>query len=107
MLPIGQIVQQLLAHLGPTLVALLADISDRDLPDAWVTGTTQPRHEAETRLRAGHQAWHLVATPEGETTARAWFTGANPLLEELSPIEALRAGDFDDVLQAAKAFATA
>lgn len=106
-LDLNEVVQHLNTHLGPTLVALLAGVSDRKLPGKWASKAVTPRHEAEKRLRAAHRAWITVATSETDHVARAWFIGANPLLEEDSPIEALRAGQVKAVLNAANHFVMA
>lgn len=106
-LDLDQVVQHLLTHLGPTLVALLAGVSDRKLPNKWANRTVQPRPDAEKRLRAAHRSWMTVATSETDHIARAWFIGANPHLDEVSPIEALREGQVREVLAAAKHFVMA
>ena len=41
---------------------------------------------------------------ESPHTVRAWFLGLNPQLDDESPAQSIREGDFRDVLVAAKAF---
>lgn len=106
-LDLDQVVQHLLTHLGPTLVALLAGVNDRKLPGKWASKAVRPRPEPEKRLRAAHRAWMSVATSETDHVARAWFIGANPRLGEDSPIEALREGRVKEVLSAANHFTMA
>lgn len=103
-LDLSQVVQHLNTHLGPTLVALLAGVNDRKLPAKWASNSVTPRAQSEKMLRAAHRAWITIATAETDHIARAWFIGANPLLGEESPIEALREGRDKDVLGAANRF---
>lgn len=103
-LDLDQVVQHLITHLGPTLVALLAGVKDRKLPGRWASKDVQPRPEPEKRLRAAHRAWTAVSLAETDHVARAWFIGANPRLGEQSPIEALREGRVAEVLSAANHF---
>ncbi len=102
---VHKLIEQLVKHLGPTLVALLADVKDRKLPNKWakLEGPT-PRDESLRRLQAAHRSWVMIATAEGDHVARAWFIGANPRLEEQPPVVCLRDGRDADVLAAAKAF---
>ena len=52
----------------------------------------------------GHRVWHQIASADGNEVARAWFVGSNPTLDESSPIEAIRDGDFQSVIDAAQEF---
>lgn len=105
LLNVHELVRQLNAHLGPTLVAALAGVRDRKLPLKWATpdGPT-PRAEPERRLRMAHRLWGHLSAAENEHVARAWFIGANPRLGEESPVMKLREGDLPAVMNAAKAF---
>lgn len=101
-----ELVRQLNSHLGPTLVAALANVRDRKLPHKWAKPDgPAPRHEAERRLRAAHRAWTTVSSSDGGNVARSWFIGANPRLGDESPVMCLREGRDKDVLAAARAFA--
>ena len=101
---LDQVVRHLITHLGPTLVALLAGVKDRKLPGRWAAKEVQPRPAAESRLRSAHRAWTIIAMAETDSVARSWFIGTNPHLGEVSPIEALRAGEEGKVLTAAGQF---
>ena len=104
-LPPAELARQLVQHLGPTLVAVLAGVRDRKLPHKWATeGGPTPRPEALQRLQVAHRAWCAVAGSEGDDVARAWFIGANPRLDEVPPYEAIREGEFRKVMAAAAAF---
>lgn len=101
----AELARQLVQHLGPTLVAVLAGVRDRKLPHKWATeGGPTPRPEALQRLQVAHRAWVAVAGSEGDNVARAWFIGANPRLDEVPPYEAIRDGEFRKAMAAAAAF---
>ncbi|MFJ4208714.1 hypothetical protein ACIPY2_09675 [Paenarthrobacter sp. NPDC089675] len=102
---IHETVRQLTSHLGPTLVALLANVSDRKLPHKWSAADgPEPRDESKQRLMVAHRIWKDLSQSENDYTARNWFIGANPRLDEISPAEALREGKLREVAAAAKAF---
>ena len=104
-LPVAELARQLVSHLGPTVVAVLAGVRDRKLPHKWASdhGPT-PRNSSVQRLQVAHRAWAAVATAEGEEIARSWFIGANPRLDEKPPFVAINDGDFKPVMSAAAAF---
>ncbi|MFC5177500.1 hypothetical protein [Nocardioides taihuensis] len=104
-LDIHEVVRQLNSHLGPTLVATLANVRDSKLPHKWAKADGNvPRPESMRRLLAAHRIWSDISNADSDTVARAWFIGANPRLGEISPIMALREGDERSALAAAKAF---
>jgi hypothetical protein len=105
-LDIHQLVARMNGHLGATAVAALAGVRDSKLPYRWAKadGPT-PNAEATKRLHAAHRVWLQLSDAESDHVARAWFVGANPLLDEESPIVVLRRGDIRLVQQAAQAFA--
>lgn len=104
-LDIHELVRRLLVHLGPTLVATLANVRDSKLPHRWAKsdGNT-PRDEPQRRLLAAYEVWRMITAAESDHVARAWFIGANPRLDEASPIMRLREGDDAAVISAAVAF---
>jgi len=55
------------------------------------------------RLQFAHEQWTRLAEAEGEDVARAWFIGANPWLDDDTPITAIREDRFDEAGQAAQA----
>lgn len=102
---IHETVRQLTSHLGPTLVALLANVNDRKLPHKWSAADgPEPRDESKQRLMVAHRLWKDLSESENDYTARNWFIGANPRLGEVSPAEALREGRLIEVAAAARAF---
>jgi hypothetical protein len=102
---IHEVANQLVGHLGATLVATLAGVSDRKLPYRWAKPDgPMPGDEAQQRLQAAHRIWLVLANSESEHVVRAWFIGANPVLDEIPPVMALRAGELRKALKAAEAF---
>lgn len=102
---IHETTRQLVAQLGMTAVSFLAGAKDRKQAARWQQADgPEPRQEPARRLMAAHRAWQAVAMAENDYVARNWFIGANPRLDELSPLEALREGQIKQVLSAAAAF---
>lgn len=102
---IHETTRQLVSQLGMTAVSFLAGAKDRKQAAKWQQADgPEPRQEAAKRLMAAHRAWQMVATTENDYVARNWFIGANPRLDELAPIEALREGSVKQVIDAATAF---
>lgn len=100
-----ELVRQLNSHLGPTLVATLANVRDRKLPHRWAqVDGTEPRPESKSRLIMAHRIWSLISNSESDHVARMWFIGANPRLGEVSPVMKLREGAEAEVMSAARAF---
>lgn len=100
-----ELVRQLNSHLGPTLVAALANVRDRKLPLKWASADgPAPRPESKSRLMAAHRVWGMLSSAESDHVARAWFIGANPRLGEISPVIKLREGEIPSVIAAAEAF---
>jgi hypothetical protein len=104
-LDIHEVARRLNSHLGPTLVAVLANVKDPKLPHKWAKADgSVPRAESYRRLLAAHRVWSDISNAESDSVARSWFIGANPRLGEASPVMALREGMEKEVLAAAKAF---
>lgn len=101
----GRLAQELIDTFGVTLVAALAASTTSKAPDGWATGVAEVPEAALSRLRAARDAWALVAGVDGDDVARAWFVGKNPFLTQ-TPVLALREGRLDDVLNAARAYAS-
>lgn len=94
----------LTAALGSTLVAALAGEKDSRAAESWATGNgPTPSPWAAERLRFAAEQWRRVASAEDPDTARAWFIGANPRLQDDTPVNAIREGRFTDVSRAVQA----
>jgi hypothetical protein len=90
--------------LGQKLVAYMAGVADPKRVGRWAQGVQAPRDEAERRLRAAFQIFHLLLSEESAHVTRAWFIGMNPQLNDDSPADAIREGRLKEALAAAKAF---
>lgn len=102
-LELRECVRRLNGRLGPTLVSALSGSIDPQHARAWVTGSAAPGPAAARRLRSAYYAWCTVSEVEGEAVARTWFTGANPWLDDMSPVDAIRQGRLAAVARAAGA----
>jgi len=103
-LGIREVVRQLNAALGATLVAALTGSKDPRISYKWARENgPEPKPAAVQRLLLAHRAWIAVSTNEGEHVARLWFIGANPWLGEVSPIEAIANMESKKVMAAAQA----
>jgi hypothetical protein len=90
--------------LGQRLVAYMTGLKDAKQVSRWSSGANAPRPETEKRLRAAMQVFGLLQEVESPHVIRAWFVGINPQLEDRAPVDAIREGEFRDVLAAARAF---
>lgn len=103
-LGIREVVRQLNTALGATLVAALSGGKDPRISYKWARENgPEPKPAAVQRLLLAHRAWIAVSTNEGEHVARLWFIGANPWLDEVSPIEAIANMESKKVMAAAQA----
>lgn len=101
---IKDVARYLQEALGQKLVAYMAGVADPKRVGRWAQGTQSPREDAERRLRAAFQIFHLILTQDSTHVARAWFIGMNPQLDDDSPAEAIREGRLKEALAAARAF---
>jgi hypothetical protein len=101
---VKDIARYLQEALGQKLVAYMASVSDPKRVGRWAQGAGVPRDDAERRLRAAFQIFHLLLTEESPHVIRAWFIGMNPQLEDDAPAQAIREGRLKEALGAAKAF---
>lgn len=88
--------------IGTKLVAYIAK-KDQTTIARWAKDASVSEDSLRA-LRAAYQVFDLLESEEADHTIRAWFIGMNPQLEDVSPAEALRAGDLREVLAAARAF---
>jgi len=101
---IREITRRLNGCLGGTLVASLAGSKDTKASYRWAKEDgPQPRPEAIKRLTFAYEQWWKVAEAEGEHVARLWFIGANPWLDNDTPVNAIREGRYKGVSNAAQA----
>lgn len=101
---VADITRYLEDTLGPKLVAHLAGVENARTVARWANGERRPRTDSEERLRCAYYVFRILNEVESSHTVRAWFAGMNPLLDEKAPVGVIRAGRFEDVVAAAKAF---
>lgn len=106
--PINVVVHKLRELLGAKLVAFLGDVKETRAVREWANGEREPNSsEVEARLRAALQISEVLLIKNDPKIIQVWFQGMNPLLNDKSPIRALKDGNVDDysiVLKAAKRF---
>lgn len=103
-LEIAEVAGYLQENLGQRLTALLAGLSDPKGVGRWARGENRPQPPMDRRLREAYQVFHVVQSVESPHTARAWFIGLNPQLDEESPAEAIAKDRFREVMAAARSF---
>lgn len=100
-----ELVGELIEGLGPTLVQAMTGTKDRSMPARWARADGPvPRQTAQDQLRLGYRVWSMMRETEGPRVAAAWLSGANPNLDEMTPITAIRELRAADVVGAAHAF---
>lgn len=104
-LDIREITRRLNQNLGATLVAGLTGSKDRKISYKWAQHDgPAPKEQTVRRLAFAYEKWSLIAAVEGEHVARMWFIGSNPWLENDTPVDGIREGNFKEVAAAALAF---
>lgn len=102
---IHQIALELNNALGSTLVAALTGSKDRKQPIRWAKPDgPKPSNGFTRHLQLAHRPWTRLEQAEGEHIARGWFIGGNPLLDEDTPLTAIREDRSKKVSAAARAF---
>jgi len=104
--PIADVASYVQELLGQKWTAYLAGISDAKAVGKWARGTRKPQPDSERKLRDAYQIAVLIAQVDDEPTARAWFSGMNPVLGHRAPAWVI--ANFDDggdrAMEAALAF---
>jgi hypothetical protein len=103
------VVGYLQAQLGSPTTAYLSGADDAGIVDRWAQGDVRPDKLHWNRLRSAYDATRLLVEAYDDQTARSWFLGMNPTLNDESPARALRNSRnsriWDDVVLAAREFA--
>lgn len=100
----SELVSELIAFIGPTLVGVTAKASLRSDARKWEAGSLALQPEQRVRLKLAYVYLNDIAEHQGNDMARTWFIGANVGVGEISPCEALRDDLFDEVRISAKRF---
>ncbi len=90
---ISGIAGYLQSHLGQRITAYLSGLTDSKMVGRWAARKSQPRELSCFRLRCAFQATRLLTEAYDDDTARAWFFGANTLLDDRAPAYVLRHGE--------------
>jgi hypothetical protein len=104
-----EVVAYLLARLGRTLTAYVANSRSRAMPARWAappgdTTHASPSDDKATRLKAAHTLFRSIEEADNDQVARNWLISANPRLGGHTPAEFIREDKFPDVFTAAAAF---
>lgn len=87
------IVIYLNATLGPTLTSHI-----------WGADIDSDPEEQDRRVRGAYEAVKLISDVDGDSVARSWMIGMNPVLNLEAPATALRKGLYEDVRAAVAAY---
>jgi hypothetical protein len=104
--PLTELVGSLSGLLTRRVAARIAGVKDGKTITRWATGEiTEVRDfEVEQRLRTSYEIAQILRASEPDPTVRAWFLGINPYLHDISPLDALAAGQLKEAIGAARAF---
>lgn len=86
-LPIAEVVRRLVRLLGATTVAAIGNVQETRAVQQWTNGRDPQRPHV---LRFALQVASMISTAATREVAVAWFHGANPHLDDRSPISLLR-----------------
>jgi hypothetical protein len=102
---IHDLVRRLVDNVGPAVVQGMTGTKDRAMPSRWAKpdGPT-PQTTTAQRLRLGFQVWRTVEISEGRDVALAFLLGANPVLGDDLPLNAIHDLRHAEVLGAAGSF---
>jgi hypothetical protein len=90
--------------LSSRLVAYMTNQSDRTVL-RWARGEVQEiRHESKRRLITSYEITLLISKVFSSDEAKTWFIGHEPQLDFAMPAKAIRQGDLEDALAAARSF---
>jgi hypothetical protein len=84
--PVADVAAYVQGLLGQQWTAYLAGVADAKAVGKWARGTRRPQPTSERRLRDAYQIALLIAMVDDEETARAWFSGMNPVLDHRAPV---------------------
>jgi predicted GTPase len=103
----SEVVRDLAHALGRPTLARLTDVDDLKTITRWSMGKNRPSAERLERIRHAAMAYYaLLELGLSSTNAEQWFRGANPVLDFVMPVDALRDGRYADVLAAIRSHAS-
>ena len=99
----ADLIRELAQALGRPTLARLTSTPDLKTVTRWTMGRNRPSADRLDRLRHAAMAYFaLLELGLTATNAEQWFRGANPVLDFVMPVDALREGRYADVLSAVK-----
>jgi hypothetical protein len=102
--PPVQMVQTLKDALSTQLLAYITNQSERTV-QRWARGdVTIIRQENKRRLVTAYEILQLIDRFEAPGVAQTWFIGNEPQLDFVMPARALREGQLEETLAAARSF---
>ena len=102
--PPTQMVQSLKDALSTQLLAYITNQSERTV-QRWARGDiTDIRQESKRRLVTAYEILQLIERFEAPGVAQTWFIGNEPQLDFVMPAMALREGQLEETLAAARSF---
>lgn len=108
--PYANKVYELVENLGKALVAFTLDV-DVSTVSRWARGVSEPKSfDVERRIENFHRIYRFLMTEDGNSPersaheVRAWLMGINPHLDDVSPAEEVRDGNYRAVMAAARAY---
>ncbi|MFD9541387.1 XRE family transcriptional regulator [Streptomyces sp. NPDC060022] len=102
--PIAEIARFLQDTFSQRVAAFIAGVEDPKQVGRWARELNTPRFDSEFRLRTAYHVFTYIMHCENQHIARAWMMGMNPQLDDDSPIEAISAERFKEVMAAARSF---
>jgi hypothetical protein len=73
---------------GQRLAAAITGVDDARTVGRWIRGQ-EPQHAQRERLRDAYQTAMLIELAESRETAKAWFLGMNPGLNDEPPAQVI------------------
>ena len=91
---IRDVVRELVSALGATMVAAIGGVSETRAVKQWMTDRDPQRPNT---LRFALQLAWIIGEKSDRETARAWFQGVNPHLNDAVPLLLLRERPLSDI----------
>lgn len=103
---ISEMAKTLQDGLGTALLMYMLDIKDPKTITRWANGQVDSIRnlDVERKLRAIDQMMEMLLEVEDARSLRGWFLGMNPILDDVSPAEAVHDGQLSDALSAAASY---
>jgi hypothetical protein len=99
-----EMAQSLKDALSTQLLAYITGQSERTV-QRWVRGdVTDIRQDSKRRLVTAYEILQLIDRFESPGVAQTWFIGTEPQLDFIMPAKALREGQLEEALAAARHF---